>query len=461
MPRWCAGASTCPPTGRCRVGARARPRAGIPPPAGDLRRARGGRLAHDPDHRRRGAGSVGGLALYLLLLVVAFGRLGRAAGRSPREPRSSRPSPGCGGAHVPVRRIPGDPLVRELLAVRDGPGRAARHGTAGRPPAAVPSPLRRGPDVGLPQAAGAHRRRLPARRGLRQGAGAGLAAAHLHARRSRARTMVRPSCCSPECFWSRWCCAPAWTRRSCASTTTTRTSSGASGSRATATAYVLIVSSLVAIIAAAFAGPLSQVVLGYRDTTIMLITIFGLWASQHRARQRPAARRRARRHLSQGVLRQCRLDDRADGLAGGVRARRGERAAGRQLPRLGDRAGRPVVGAAPSHRSAPRARPPARDAALRRPHRAGRGVGVRAQRSGPLLHLPRRQRGQGRPVLARGPAGHGRRAAHARPALRVAAARHPSPTRTRRAGCTHSSRPTTCCWPGWSSPAQRCWDVGC
>src|SRR5439155_1526004 len=36
-------------------------------------------------------------------------------------------------------------------------------------------------------------------------------------------------------------------------------------------------SSLVAIVACAFAGPLSELVLGHRDTTIMLITIGGLW----------------------------------------------------------------------------------------------------------------------------------------------------------------------------------------
>jgi len=34
----------------------------------------------------------------------------------------------------------------------------------------------------------------------------------------------------------------------------------------TATAYVLIVSSVVAIVGCAFAGPLSEVVLGHRDT---------------------------------------------------------------------------------------------------------------------------------------------------------------------------------------------------
>jgi O-antigen/teichoic acid export membrane protein len=45
----------------------------------------------------------------------------------------------------------------------------------------------------------------------------------------------------------------------------------------TATAFVLIVSSLVAMVGCAFAGPLSELVLGYRDTTIMLITIGGLW----------------------------------------------------------------------------------------------------------------------------------------------------------------------------------------
>lgn len=45
----------------------------------------------------------------------------------------------------------------------------------------------------------------------------------------------------------------------------------------TATAYVLLASTAVALLAGAFAGPLSQLVLGHRDTTIMLIAIGGLW----------------------------------------------------------------------------------------------------------------------------------------------------------------------------------------
>ena len=44
-----------------------------------------------------------------------------------------------------------------------------------------------------------------------------------------------------------------------------------------ATAYVLLASSLVAVAAAPLAGPLSELVLGHRDSTIMLITTGGLW----------------------------------------------------------------------------------------------------------------------------------------------------------------------------------------
>jgi len=45
----------------------------------------------------------------------------------------------------------------------------------------------------------------------------------------------------------------------------------------TATAYVLLASSAVAGVAAALAGPLSELVLGHRDVTTMLIAIGGLW----------------------------------------------------------------------------------------------------------------------------------------------------------------------------------------
>jgi O-antigen/teichoic acid export membrane protein len=44
-----------------------------------------------------------------------------------------------------------------------------------------------------------------------------------------------------------------------------------------ASGYVLLASTLVAGIGAAFAGPLSEAVLGFRDATIMLITLAGLW----------------------------------------------------------------------------------------------------------------------------------------------------------------------------------------
>jgi O-antigen/teichoic acid export membrane protein len=44
-----------------------------------------------------------------------------------------------------------------------------------------------------------------------------------------------------------------------------------------ASGYVLLASTLVAGIGAAFAGPLSEAVLGFRDATIMLITLGGLW----------------------------------------------------------------------------------------------------------------------------------------------------------------------------------------
>jgi O-antigen/teichoic acid export membrane protein len=45
----------------------------------------------------------------------------------------------------------------------------------------------------------------------------------------------------------------------------------------TATAYVLLASSIAAGVAGALAGPLSELVLGHRDATTMLIAIGGLW----------------------------------------------------------------------------------------------------------------------------------------------------------------------------------------
>ena len=42
-----------------------------------------------------------------------------------------------------------------------------------------------------------------------------------------------------------------------------------------ATGVVLGATTVVALVAAAFAGPLSQLVLGFRDTTLMLITVLG------------------------------------------------------------------------------------------------------------------------------------------------------------------------------------------
>src|SRR5687767_8893327 len=45
-----------------------------------------------------------------------------------------------------------------------------------------------------------------------------------------------------------------------------------------ATGTVLALTTLVALVAAACAGPLSELVLGFRDTTLMLIAVLGLWA---------------------------------------------------------------------------------------------------------------------------------------------------------------------------------------
>src|SRR5437868_3192787 len=45
-----------------------------------------------------------------------------------------------------------------------------------------------------------------------------------------------------------------------------------------ATGLVLGATTIVAIACACFAGPLSDLILGFRDTTLMLITILGLWS---------------------------------------------------------------------------------------------------------------------------------------------------------------------------------------
>jgi O-antigen/teichoic acid export membrane protein len=45
-----------------------------------------------------------------------------------------------------------------------------------------------------------------------------------------------------------------------------------------ATGVVLAATTAIALVAAALAGPLSELVLGFRDTTLMLITVLGLWS---------------------------------------------------------------------------------------------------------------------------------------------------------------------------------------
>jgi O-antigen/teichoic acid export membrane protein len=45
-----------------------------------------------------------------------------------------------------------------------------------------------------------------------------------------------------------------------------------------ATGVVLLATTAVALVAAALAGPLSELILGFRDTTLMLITVLGLWS---------------------------------------------------------------------------------------------------------------------------------------------------------------------------------------
>jgi O-antigen/teichoic acid export membrane protein len=45
-----------------------------------------------------------------------------------------------------------------------------------------------------------------------------------------------------------------------------------------ASGLVLLVTTAAALLAAALAGPLSELVLGFRDTTLMLITVLGLWS---------------------------------------------------------------------------------------------------------------------------------------------------------------------------------------
>ena len=45
-----------------------------------------------------------------------------------------------------------------------------------------------------------------------------------------------------------------------------------------ATGVVLVATTGVAVVAAVLAGPLSELILGFRDTTLMLITVLGLWS---------------------------------------------------------------------------------------------------------------------------------------------------------------------------------------
>ena len=121
----------------------------------------------------------------------------------------------------------------------------------------------------------------------------------------------------------------------------------------TTTATVLLVTTLVALLAAVLAGPLSELLLGFEDAGLMRIAVLGLWAFTNLeiayALLRVEERRRAYVVAS---LCNVAADRRADGDARRRARRRRARLPRRQLRRLGGRAARAVVAAARTDRAA-------------------------------------------------------------------------------------------------------------
>ena len=101
--------------------------------------------------------------------------------------------------------------------------------------------------------------------------------------RSTPTTSPRPSWatprrCSRRSSWPASSCASASARRSCASTSTTTTSLHRDRLARRTTSFVLVTSTVAALVAVVFAGAISQALLGTRDATLMAYGVLGLWA---------------------------------------------------------------------------------------------------------------------------------------------------------------------------------------
>ncbi len=196
-----------------------------------------------------------------------------------------------------------------------------------------------------------------------------------------------------------------------------------------AVGFLLIATTVVAIPLALAAGPLSELVLGFRDVGVFRVAVLGpVGLHQPRAGLRAAARRRARAGVRADDAVERAADDRVDGLPR-RRPRQGRaRPAARQLRRDDGRAAGAVVHDAPPSAAAPRRRRSpetalaARAAQIRLPDRPCRRLRLRAQPRRPLLPVPQVRRRDRRRLLARGQAGRRRRLRRARLPVLVAAA---------------------------------------
>ena len=117
----------------------------------------------------------------------------------------------------------------------------------------------------------------------------------------------------------------------------------------TATATVAWTTTVAALAAAAFAGPLSRLILNFHDPELIYCAALGLWAftNLEMAYAQLRVDERSRTYViasGANVSMTVVLHDRA----GGVRRQRRERAAARELRGLGDRRARALVGAAPA-----------------------------------------------------------------------------------------------------------------
>ena len=118
-----------------------------------------------------------------------------------------------------------------------------------------------------------------------------------------------------------------------------------------AAGFLLLATTLTAVVLVVFAAPLSRIVLSHRDTATFCRRARAVVVHQPRARLRPAPRRRAPAYLRDRIAQQRADDDRRLGGARGRLRRRRAWPVARQLRRLHGGPAGPVV----DHASSPRA----------------------------------------------------------------------------------------------------------